>query len=132
MLQEVVIVSATRTAIGKFGGALKDMPPGMLGADVLKDALGRAKMEPGDVNEVIMGNVLSGGQGMNIARQSSIWPGLPDSVPAFTVNKVCGSGLKSIALGAQSIMLGDNKIVLPAERDRCPARCSPCPTPAGG
>ncbi len=111
-MQEVVIVSATRTAIGKFGGALKDIPPGKLGAEVLKDALTRGKVEAGDVDEVIMGNVLSGGQGMNVARQCSIWAGLPVSVPAFSVNKVCGSGLKSVALGAQSIMLGDNKIVL--------------------
>ena len=111
-MEEVVIASATRTAIGKFGGTLKDIPPGRLGAEVLKDAIGRARVDAKDVNEVIMGNVISGGQGMNISRQSSIWAGLPVSVPAFTVNKVCGSGLKSVALGAQSIMLGENKIVL--------------------
>ena len=69
-------------------------------------------MDASDVNEVIMGNVISGGQGMNIARQCSIWAGIPVGVPSFTVNKVCGSGLKSVALGAQSIMLGENKIVL--------------------
>ena len=79
---------------------------------MLKDALTRGKVDAGDVDEVIMGNVLSGGQGMNVARQCSIWAGVPVSVPAFSVNKVCGSGLKSVVLGAQSIMLGDNKIVL--------------------
>jgi acetyl-CoA C-acetyltransferase len=111
-MNSVVIVSAARTAIGKFGGSLKDFSPGQLGSIVLKDALKRAEVEPQDVGEVIMGNVLSGGQGMNIARQSSIWAGIPAKVPSCCVNKVCGSGLKSVVLGAQAIMLGDNDIVL--------------------
>ncbi len=111
-MNKVVIVSATRTAIGKFGGSLKDMVPGQLGSVVLKDALKRVDVDPAEVDEVIMGNVLSGGQGMNVARQSSIWGGIPIKVPAFSVNKVCGSSLKSVILGAQSIMLGDEEIVL--------------------
>ncbi len=77
MLQEVVIVSATRTAIGKFGGALKDIAPGRLGAEVLKDALSRVNVGPTDVNEVIMGNVLSGGQGMNMPGKAPFGPGCP-------------------------------------------------------
>ncbi len=111
-LNNVVIVSATRTAVGKFGGSLKDFSPGQLGSLVLKDALKRAGVEPGEVDEVIMGNVLSAGQGQNVARQSAIWAGIPKEVPAFSVNKVCGSGLKSILLGAQAIMLGDADVVL--------------------
>lgn len=111
-MNKVVIVSATRTAIGKFGGSLKDFTPGKLGSIVLEDALKRAGVRPDNVDEVIMGNVLSGGQGMNIARQSSIWAGLPEKVPAYCINKVCGSGLKSVISGAQAIMLGDEEIVL--------------------
>lgn len=111
-MKKAVIVSATRTAIGKFGGSLKDMTPGQLGSVVLKDALKSVEVEPEDVNEVIMGNVISGGHGMNIARQAAIWAGIPINVPAYCVNKVCGSGLKSVVLGAQSIMLGDLDVVL--------------------
>ena len=111
-MNNVVIVSATRTAVGKFGGSLKDFSPGQLGAAVLKDALKRAGVEPGEVNEVIMGNVLSAGHGQNVARQAAIGAGIPKEVPAYGVNKVCGSGLKSVILGAQSIMLGDADVVL--------------------
>ncbi|NJD77320.1 MAG: acetyl-CoA C-acetyltransferase [Candidatus Methanoperedens sp.] len=111
-MKKAVIVSAARTAIGKFGGNLKDILPGKLGSVVLKETLKRAGTDPGEVDEVIMGNVLSGGQGMNVARQCSIWAGIPEKVPAFSVNKVCGSGLKSVALGAQAIMLGDEDVVL--------------------
>ncbi|MEK7280252.1 MAG: acetyl-CoA C-acetyltransferase, partial [Nitrospirota bacterium] len=111
-MNNVVIVSATRTAVGKFGGSLKDFSPGQLGSLVLKDALKRAGVEPGEVDEVIMGNVLSAGQGQNVARQTAIWAGIPKEVPSFSINKVCGSGLKSILLGAQAIMLGDADVVL--------------------
>jgi acetyl-CoA C-acetyltransferase len=111
-MNNVVIVSATRTAVGKFGGSLKDFNPGQLGSIVLKDALKKAKIEPGKVEEVIMGNVLSAGHGQNVARQAAIAAGIPNNIPSYCVNKVCGSGLKSIALGAQSIMLGDADIVL--------------------
>jgi len=111
-MNNVVIVSATRTAVGKFGGSLKDFNPGQLGGIVLKDALKKAKIEPGKVEEVIMGNVLSAGHGQNVARQAAIAAGIPNNIPSYCVNKVCGSGLKSVALGAQSIMLGDADIVL--------------------
>src|SRR5574341_215311 len=111
-MNKVVIVSATRTAVGKFGGSLKDFSPGQLGSVVLKDALKRANVESGDVEEVVMGNVLSAGHGQNVARQAAIWAGIPKEVPSYCVNKVCGSGLKSVVLGAQSIMLGDADVVL--------------------
>ncbi|HEY6586593.1 MAG TPA: acetyl-CoA C-acetyltransferase [Candidatus Methanoperedens sp.] len=111
-MNNVVIVSATRTAVGKFGGSLKDFNPGQLGSVVLKDALKKANVEQSEVDEVIMGNVLGAGHGQNVARQSAIWAGIPNEVPSFTVGKVCGSGLKSVVLGAQSIMLGDSDVVL--------------------
>ncbi|MBU4372981.1 MAG: acetyl-CoA C-acetyltransferase [Candidatus Methanoperedenaceae archaeon] len=111
-MNNVVIVSATRTAVGKFGGSLKDFSPGQLGSAVLKDALKKAGVEQGEVEEVIMGNVLSAGHGQNVARQAAIGAGIPKEVPSYCVNKVCGSGLKSVVLGAQSIMLGDADVVL--------------------
>ncbi|CAG0954859.1 partial Acetyl-CoA acetyltransferase, partial [Methanosarcinales archaeon] len=111
-MNNVVIVSATRTAVGKFGGSLKDFNPGQLGSVVLKDALKKANVEQNEVDEVILGNVLGAGHGQNVARQSAIWAGIPKEVSSFTVGKVCGSGLKSVVLGAQSIMLGDSDVVL--------------------
>ncbi len=108
----VVIVSSTRTAVGKFGGSLKDFSPGQLGSVVLKDALKRVNVEHSEVEEVVMGNVLSAGHGQNVARQAAIGAGIPKEIPSFCVNKVCGSGLKSVVLGAQSIMLGDAEVVL--------------------
>jgi acetyl-CoA C-acetyltransferase len=111
-MNNVVIVSATRTAVGKFGGSLKDFSPGQLGSVVLKDALKRVNVEQSEVEEVIMGNVLSAGHGQNVARQAAIEAGISNEVPSYCVNKVCGSGLKSIVLGAQSIMLDDADVVL--------------------
>ncbi|MCE8424907.1 MAG: acetyl-CoA C-acetyltransferase [Candidatus Methanoperedens sp.] len=111
-MRNVVIVSATRTAIGKFGGSLKEFSPGKLGSVVLKDALNRADITPGDVNEVIMGNVLSAGHGQNVARQAAIAAGIPVEVPSYGVNMVCGSGLKAVIMGASSIMLGDADIII--------------------
>jgi acetyl-CoA C-acetyltransferase len=108
----VAIISAVRTAVGKFGGSLKDFNPGQLGSIVLKETLKRTDIEPLDVDEVIMGNVLSAGHGQNVARQSAIGADIPIEVSSYTVNKVCGSGLKSVILGAQSIMMGDAEIVL--------------------
>jgi acetyl-CoA C-acetyltransferase len=110
-LNNVVVVSATRTAVGKFGGSLKDLGPGQLGSVVLKDALKQAGVKQTEVEEVIMGNVLSAGHGQNVARQAAIGAGIPDEVPSYCVNKVCGSGLKSVILGAQSIMLGEADVV---------------------
>lgn len=112
LVNKVVIASAVRTAVGKFGGYLKDFSPGQLGSIVLKDALIRANVEKKEVNEVIMGNVLSAGHGQNVARQAAIGAEIPTDVPSYCVNKVCGSGLKSVILGAQSIMLGDADIIL--------------------
>jgi acetyl-CoA C-acetyltransferase len=111
-MNNVVIVSATRTAVGKFGGSLKDFSPGQLGSVVLKDALKRVNVEHSEVEEVVMGNVLSAGHGQNVARQAAIGAGIPKEIPSYCVNKVCGSGLKSVVLGAQSIMLGDADVVL--------------------
>lgn len=111
-MNNVVIVSATRTAVGKFGGSLKDFSPAQLGSVVLKDALKRVSVDTNDVEEVIMGNVLSAGHGQNVARQAAIMAGIPNEIPAYGVNKVCGSGLKSVVLGAQAIMLGDADVVL--------------------
>ena len=111
-MNNVVIVSAKRTAVGKFGGSLKDFNPGQLGSIVLKDTLKYTDTKPDDIDEVIMGNVLSAGHGQNVARQAAIAAGISQSIPSYSVNKVCGSGLKSIILGTQSIMLGDADVIL--------------------
>ena len=112
MSQEIVIVSAVRTAVGSFQGSLKDVPATQLGAIVIKEAIERAGIQAEQVSEVIMGNVLQAGLGQNPARQSSIHAGLPETVPAMTINKVCGSGLKSIQLAYQAIYAGDAEIVV--------------------
>jgi len=111
-MEDIVIVGAARTAIGKFGGALASVPAAKLGAHVIRKALERAGVSPDQVSEVIMGQVLAAGVGQNPARQAAIWAGLPDMVPAMTINKVCGSGLKAAMLGAQSIANGDSDIVV--------------------
>ena len=111
-MSRVAIVSAKRTAIGSFGGSLKDIPAATLGAEVLKKSLEEINLSPTIVDEVIFGNVLGSGLGQNIARQIAIFAGIPQEKSAFVVNKVCGSGLKSVVLGAQSILLGDNDIVV--------------------
>jgi len=110
--REVVIVSACRTAIGSFGGVLSTVPVTKLGSIVIKEAVKRANVKPEDVNEVIMGIILSGGVGQAPARQASIYAGLPNHVECLTINKVCGSGLKSVMLAAQAIALGDADIVV--------------------
>lgn len=111
-MSRVAIVSAKRTAIGSFGGSLKDIPAATLGAEVVKKLLEEINLSPTLVDEVIFGNVLGAGLGQNIARQIAIFAGIPQEKSAFVVNKVCGSGLKSVVLGAQSILLGDNDIVV--------------------
>jgi acetyl-CoA C-acetyltransferase len=111
-MRKAAVVGACRTAVGNFGGALKDVSAVELGALVIKEALNRAGVEPARVDEVIMGNVLQAGLGQNPARQASVRAGLPVDVPALTVNKVCGSGLKAINLGATAIMLGDADIIV--------------------
>ncbi len=111
-MSEVVIVSAVRTAIGSFGGTLRDVPASRLGSIVIAEAVARAGLSTGDVEEVIMGNVLQAGQGQNPARQAAMGAAIPQETPSFTVNKVCASGLKAVILAAQAIALGDAKVVV--------------------
>ena len=111
-MKEVYIISAVRTPIGSFGGALSGLSATKLGAKAIKGALSKAGVDPKEVNEVFMGNVLSANLGQAPARQAALFAGLPDSVPCTTVNKVCSSGLKSVILGAQSIMLGDANVIV--------------------
>jgi len=111
-MENVYIVSACRTAIGSFGGSLKDISAVKLGEAVLKEAIFRAGIDVNDIGEVIMGNVLQAGLGQNTARQAAIGAGLPVTIPSYTINKVCGSGLKAISLAAQSIMLGETECAL--------------------
>src|ERR1044072_607042 len=112
MMSKTVIVSGVRTAIGSFGGSLKDVPVTELGRVVIDGAIERAGIDRADIEEVIMGNVLQAGAGMNTARQSAIAAGIPDSVSSFTVNKVCGSGLKAVTLAAQAIAADDAELIV--------------------
>src|SRR5699024_4347762 len=109
---DVVIVSALRTPIGSFGGSLKNVSAVELGALVIKEAIERAGIKKEDVDEIIMGNVLQAGLGQNPARQAALEAGMPNHVPALTINKVCGSGLKSVHLAAQAIMLEDAEVIV--------------------
>ncbi|WP_233887724.1 acetyl-CoA C-acetyltransferase [Paraburkholderia flagellata] len=111
-MTDIVIVSAARTAVGKFGGSLAKVAAPDLGAIVIKAALERAGVAPEQVSDVIMGQVLTAGSGQNVARQASIKAGLPTAVPAMTINKVCGSGLKAVMLAANAIIAGDSDIVV--------------------
>ena len=111
-VEQPVIISACRTPIGKFGRALVGVSATQLGALVIEEALKRAKVSPKAVDEVIMGNVVSAGLGQNPARQAAIHAGVPFGAGSFTVNKVCGSGLKSVMLAAQSVKAGDNDVVV--------------------
>lgn len=111
-MKEVVIVSAVRTPIGKFGGSLKDVSAVELGKIVVEDALKRANIETSDIQQVIFGNVLQAGLGQNPARQIAIHAGIPFEVPAMTINEVCGSGLKAVMLGRQAIQLGEAEVVV--------------------
>lgn len=110
-MNEVLIISGARTPVGSFNGALSSLTAPQLGSAALKEAVSRANVKPESLSEVIMGCVLQGGVGQAPARQASIGAGIPDSVPCMTINKVCGSGLKSVMLGAQAIMTGDSDIV---------------------
>src|SRR5438876_904350 len=109
---DVVIISACRTPVGKFQGSLSDLSAPQLGAIVVREAVLRAKLDPKQVDECIMGNVVSAGLGQNPARQAAIFGGLPPEVGAMTVNKVCGSGLKAVGLAAQALKTGDSLIVV--------------------
>jgi acetyl-CoA C-acetyltransferase len=111
-VREVVIVSATRTAIGKFGGGLKDLNATKTGAIAVREAVRRAKIDPAEIEECIMGNVISAGLGQNPARQAALWGGLRDEVAALTINKVCGSGMKAVMLASDAILAGKERVVL--------------------
>ncbi|EDT15587.1 acetyl-CoA C-acetyltransferase [Clostridium perfringens] len=111
-MREVVIASAVRTALGSFGGSLKDVPAVDLGALVIKEALNKAGVKPECVDEVLMGNVIQAGLGQNPARQAAVKAGLPVEIPSMTINKVCGSGLRCVALAAQMIKAGDANVIV--------------------
>jgi len=112
MSEDVVIVAAGRTAVGSFGGTLSQIPASSLGAKVIAAVLERSGLKPEQVDEVIMGQILTAGVGQNPARQAAIEAGLPVSVPCMTINKVCGSGLKSVHLAAQAIRCGDAEVII--------------------
>src|SRR5262249_37177503 len=112
MTDDIVIVSAARTAVGSFNGAFASLPAHDLGKVAIKSALERAGVEPGRVSEVIMGQILTAGQGQNPARQASIAAGIPVESPAWGINQLCGSGLRAVALGYQQILQGDSDIVV--------------------
>jgi acetyl-CoA C-acetyltransferase len=111
-MTDIVITSAVRTPIGSFSGSLAGLQAAELGEIVIQDALSRSQVDAADVSEVVMGQVLAAGNGQNPARQASIGAGVPKEVPAMTINQVCGSGLKAVALGASGIIAGDNSIVV--------------------
>ena len=111
-MQNPVITAAVRTPIGKFLGALAGIPATRLGSIAVREAIRRAGVEPGLVDEVIMGNVVSAGLGQNPARQAALGADLPDSIPAMTLNKVCGSGLKAVVLAAQAVKCDDASVVV--------------------
>ncbi len=111
-MKKIVITEPLRTAIGSFGGALKDVSTAQLGSTVVKEILTRTKIDPKEVDDCIMGNILSAGQGMNISRQVSIESGLPIETPAYTINRACGSGVQAIALAAQAIKAGDADVII--------------------
>src|SRR5664279_1483551 len=108
----VYIVSAVRTPIGSFGGSLKDIPATQLGAVAIRETLAKIGLNPSEVQDVIMGSVLQANLGQAPARQAAKFAGLPDTVNCTTVNKVCASGMKSVAIGAQAILLGDSDLVV--------------------
>ena len=111
-MKEAVIVSATRTPIGKFAGGLKDLSAPKIGSVVVREAVNRAKLDPKEVEECIMGNVISAGLGQNPARQAALHGGLPDEVAALTINKVCGSSLKAVMLASDAILAGKEKVIV--------------------
>ena len=111
-MQDIVIVSAARTAVGKFGGSIANIPATELGAIVIREAIARARLDPAQVGEVIMGQVLAAGAGQNPARQSLMKAGVPKETPALTINAVCGSGLKAVMLAAQAVAWGDSEVVV--------------------
>ena len=111
-LNDVVFTAALRTPVGKYKGSLKNLSANRLGTLVIKETVYKSKLKPDDIDEVIMGHVLTSGLGQNPARQASIHAGIPVSKPAHIINQVCGSGLRSVISGYQSIKLGENKIIV--------------------
>jgi len=111
-MQKVVICEPLRTAIGSFGGTLKDTSTAKLGSAVVKEILSRTGIDPKEIDDCIMGNILSAGQGMNISRQVAIESGLPVETPAFTINRACGSGVQTVTLAAQAIKAGDAQVII--------------------
>ncbi len=128
-MSEVYIVNCCRTAIGSFGGTLKDVPASDLGAIVVKEAMKRAGVKPEQVDELMFGCILTAGQGQNVARQVGVKAGLPFSVPAYTVGMVCGSGMKSVIEGARAIKAGDADIIVCGGTENMSA--APYALPAG-
>ena len=111
-MKEIYVVNCCRTAVGSFGGSLKDVPAVDLGAVVVKEALNRAGVKPEQVDEVMFGCVLTGSLGQNVARQVGVKAGIPYSVPAYTVGMVCGSGMKTVIEGARAILAGDANVIV--------------------
>ena len=131
-MREVVIVSAARTPIGSFGGSLKGVPTRKLGAIAIKGAVERAGIKPELVDEVIMGAVLQGALGQNVARQMTLDAGLPIETPAMTINKVCGSGLRAVELAAQIIKAGDADVIVAGGAENMSATAYAMPTARWG
>lgn len=131
-MREVVIVSAARTPIGSFGGSLKGIPTRKLGAIAIKGAIERAGIKPEMVDEVVMGAVLQGGLGQNVARQAALDAGIPKEVPAMTINKVCGSGLRTVSMAAQMIKAGDADIIVAGGTENMSATAYAIPTARWG
>src|SRR5580692_299497 len=111
-MPDIVIASAARTAVGAFNGGLASLPAHKIGEVAIAEAMRRAAVEPGEVNEVIMGQILSAGEGQNPARQAAVGAGIPFEATAYGVNQLCGSGLRTVALGYQAILAGDSDIVV--------------------
>jgi acetyl-CoA C-acetyltransferase len=111
-MSEIVIVGAARTPVGSFNGSLSSLPAHKLGEVAIKAAMARAKLEPGDVDEVVLGQILAAGEGQNPARQAAVGAGIPVEKTAYNINQLCGSGLRAVALGFQAIKVGDSRIVV--------------------
>jgi acetyl-CoA C-acetyltransferase len=125
-MNDVVITAALRTAVGKFNGSIAKIPASDLGAQIIKALLSRSGVDPAQISEVIMGQVLTAGIGQNGARQAMIRAGIPDTVPAMTIGKVCGSGLKATHLAAQAIKCGDAEIVIAGGQENMSASPTYC------
>ncbi len=130
-MKDVYVVNCCRTAVGSFGGSLKDVPAAKLGAIVAKEALNRAGVAPENVDEVMFGCILTAGLGQNVALQYPL-RGIPVEVPAYTVGMVCGSGMKAVIEGARAIVAGDANIILAAAPRICPRLPTLFPLPARG